>query len=263
MSKVFKLILPILILTNSFHLFGAAWNADFLIIRNDTLRLSSNPLTQSKQSALNIELYFAKKPLECTLSYWRLEDNRLYLVEIVDSDDKNNTADLSMIFGNDYKNGRVFANWLTGELLYPKGKIIDFPGISTSEKEIVLAFEKGIFIEKYEYDNSKSYKSFFTQNPDTLFSFIYNNINWNTLPNIDDGKKLVALRIMTGGEKSKFQISILKGIDSLYNNEALRVAKLIPEWDVLYVHGQPKPISWFLPINFTNEMKLKYTTKIK
>ena len=166
--------------------------------------------------------------------------------------------DLSLIFGNDFENGRVFANWVSGELIHPQGKLFDFAGLSTSESEDVYLFDKGSFIKNYKYDNSKTYKSIFTQNTDSLFSFISNTINWETIPSID---YRVVLSVVSGEEKDKFQISIIKGIDSLYNNEALRVAKLIPAWDVLYIHGQSRPTNWVIPINFSNEMRLKYKRK--
>lgn len=261
MIKKTILILLLILVSYSSHLFGIGWNIDFLIIKNDTLKLYSIPAGKCDQLTQSIENYFTHQPGDCTYSYWKLEVNRLYLVKIVDCADNKNTAKLSSIFGNNFKKERVFANWVSGELIHPHGKWIDFAGISTSEKEVVYLFSKGIFTKKYEYDNSKTYKSKFTQNTDSLLSFIYCKINWETLPNIDDSKKMVALRIASGEEQTKFQVSIIKGIDSLYNYEALRVAKLIPEWDVLYMHGQPQRMDWLLSINFSNKMKLKYKSR--
>lgn len=234
-------------------------NVDFLIIRDDTIRLYSVPIGQCKQLSLNIKKYFNKIPSGNTYTYWTLEDNRLYLVEIADSNDKNNTADLSLIFGDEYKFGRVFAYWVSGELIHPQGKIIDFPGISTTEREIVFHFTNGSFTNKYEYDNSKSYRSSSTQNFDSLLAFLYSNIKWDELPKIVGRQNRVTLKIVTGGEKTEFQISILRGINSVYNNETLRVAKLITGWDVLYVHGQPEHMTWLLSIDFTDEKKNLYT----
>ena len=253
MIKKAFLLLLLNILTSSLLLFGAGGYYDYLIIGKDTLKLYSNP-NEVQVSDIS-EFYRGETEYQI---YWKLEDKRLYLVGIVNRNGKNHTVDLSLIFGNDFKNGRVFADWVSGELIHPQGKWFDFAGISTSESEDVYLFDKGSFIKNYKYDNSKTYKSIFTQNNDSLFSFISNTINWETLPSIDDSKRVVALRVVSGEEKNKFQISIMKGIDSLYNNEALRVAKLIPAWDVLYIHGQSRPTYWFIPINFSNEMRLKY-----
>jgi len=253
MIKKIILLLLFNILTSSLQMFGAGILIDFLIIGKDTLRLYSNPY---EVRACDISKFYRGESEYIT--YWRLEDNRLYLVGIVDINGKNHTADLSLIFGNDFKNGRVFATWVSGELIHGHGERTDFGEISTYESEDVFLFDKGSFIKNYKYDNLKTHKSIFTQNIDYALSFIYSKINWKTLPNIDDNKKIVALRIVSGEEKNKFQISMLSGIDSLYNSEALRVAKLIPEWDVLYIHGQPKKMFYFLKINFSNEMRLKY-----
>jgi hypothetical protein len=241
---------------------NAVFNRDFLIIGNDTLTLFGNQIPWSQQPIYDIEIYFAKKPNRCTYSYWRLDDNKLYLEKIVDCEDKHSTADLTKIYGKDYVNGRVFAIWVTSELTCPKGKAILYTNsIIAYEREINFKFDNGNFTEKYEYDNSKSYKSIFTQNQDTLLSFIYDRINWDSLPDINEDEKRIIVRIGTGADKKSFDVTILKGINSNYDNEALRVTKLIPEWDVYYKHGQAIIMYWTLPIVFSNEMKLKYSKR--
>jgi hypothetical protein len=253
MIKKIILLLLFFIFTSTLQMFGAGILVDFLIIGKDTLRLEPDPY---KERPYTISKFYHGEPDYIT--YWRLEDNRLYVVGIVDINRINHTADLNLIFGNDFINGKVFAYWVSGELIHGQGKRISFVDIESYESEHVFLFDKGIFIKSYEYDNSKTYKSIFTQNDDSLRSFISNAINWESLPSIDDSKKRVVLRIISGDEKNKFQVSILKGIDSLYNNEALRVAKLIPAWDVLYIHGKSRPTFWSFPIIFSNEMRLKY-----
>jgi hypothetical protein len=234
-------------------MFGANSYVDYLIIGKDTLEVFSRTIEVQVSDISK----FPYSETEYQI-YWKLEDKRLYLVRIVNRNGESRIEDLSLIFGNDFINGRVFANWVSGEIIHPQGKWFNFVEVSTSESEDVYLFDKGSFIKNYKYDNSKTYKSIFTQNNDSLFSFISNTINWETIPSIDNR---VVLSVVSGEEKDKFQISVIKGIDSLYNNEALRVAKLIPAWDVLYIHGQMRPTNWVIPINFSNEMRLKYKRK--
>lgn len=240
-------------LTCCLQMFGANRYVDYLIIGKDTLSVDPNTIEVPVSDISK----FPRSETEYQI-YWKLEDKRLYLVRIVNRNGESRIEDLSLIFGNDFENGRVFASWASGELIHPQGKLFNFVEVSTSESEDVYLFDKGSFIKNYKYDNSKTYKSIFTQNTDSLFSFISNTINWETIPSID---YRVVLRVVSGEEKDKFQISVIKGIDSLYNNEALRVAKLIPAWDVLYIHGQSRPTYWVIPINFSNEMRLKYKRK--
>ena len=53
------------------------------------------------------------------------------------------------------------------------------------ETELVLTFEEGVLIDQKEYDNSKSYKSVFTENQDSLQNFIYYSIDVNRQTKVD------------------------------------------------------------------------------
>jgi hypothetical protein len=244
--------------------YGISPNIDFLIMGNDTFYLSLDFNSLPDQSTLNIRNCFTKIPDRCTSSYWKIEENRLYLVGITDCDDKRNRADLKQIFGNQFNRGRVFANWITGELIAEQGQITDYLGRVFYSRETSFKVMEGCLIYSMIYDNSGNYKSVFTQdNPDKLFHFVYSTINWDSIPKLDTAKKVVTLLIVSGGSKRSFEVRIIKGIDPIFNKEALRVTKLIPEWDVLYVHGQPFKSYFLLPIEFSKEARLKYDRRFK
>jgi hypothetical protein len=68
-------------------------------------------------------------------------------------------ANLSNLFGEHCKNGKVLAFWFTGDLIVPKGKLVEYVHMgymSKYEKELVLNIENGILIDAVEYENKTS-----------------------------------------------------------------------------------------------------------
>jgi hypothetical protein len=51
----------------------------------------------------------------------------------------------------------------------------------------------------------------------------------------------------------------MKGYDIKFDQEAVRVVKSIPEWDVFYRHEKLERRNWNLPIIFSNENRKKYS----
>jgi hypothetical protein len=59
-------------------------------------------------------------------------------------------------------------------------------------------------------------------------------------------------------EKGKIDsVRILQGYSEVYDKEAIRVIKSIPEWDVIYRHGKLSTTIWSYPVRFdwTNRKK--------
>jgi hypothetical protein len=98
------------------------------------------------------------------IATWKIERGALYLVEIdswICDEPQNNKcrrADLKEIFGAKYRDGKVEADWYSGELNLPVGKMprsvwSDYS--STYGKEIVLKVESGKVVGKKLIDNTK------------------------------------------------------------------------------------------------------------
>jgi hypothetical protein len=262
--KNFKYKVFILIFFISSKISGIGYNVDFLIIDKDTFYLSLDFGSLPDQLTSNLEIYFAKLPGPCTSSYWEIEKNKLYLTGILDCDDKLNRADLKRIFGNEFVDNKVFAYWITGELIAEQGQTLDYLGRVFYSKETSFKITEGSLTSSTIYDNTRNYKSEFNQEiPNKLFQFVYSTINWDSLPKLNSNKKAVTILIVSGGSKRDFEVRIQKGVDPIFDKEALRVAKLIPEWDVLYDHGQPFKIYSILTIDFTKEARLKYDKRLK
>jgi len=190
MKRLLKILLIIL-----FPLTGFATGqaGDILIFKGDTLILFSNPLElyldkKSERTINGFELEWTSTA--CYRGYkatWEFTNDSLYLVRIQKGCycETPEYFDLKAEFGSD----RVLAGWFNGKTLVPKGGQIHYVHSgyeSFYEKELVLTFKEGLLTEQIEYDNSKSYKSVFTENQDSLQKFIYTNIDWSKIPDLQD-----------------------------------------------------------------------------
>ncbi len=96
---------------------------------------------------------FAEKP-ESEKRKFDPDDEKTW--EWSPSDDKER-ADLRKIFPSRFKDGRVFADWFTGTIRIPDGKIlkyIHFGHASVFERDILLHFEAGV-LKKCEMKKNK------------------------------------------------------------------------------------------------------------
>src|SRR5699024_5026822 len=95
------------------------------------------------------------------IAEWILVDNQLYLSAIYDClfNDNKVKADLQLLFGDSYVDGKVEANWVTEELIVPKGKLLKYfhTGYqSIYEQEIGFKIKAGKLDDIITYDNSKT-----------------------------------------------------------------------------------------------------------
>lgn len=250
--------------------FSTVQAPDILIWGKDTLPILSNPLeSHPSVDTLREELFGDQKKCWST-AYWRgyqaewtLIDKELFLTNIYSPcyNDDSVKADLANLFPERYMNGKVKADWVSQKLWIEQGKIINYVmGYgSIFEHEIGLSFKNGVFMSIEEYDNSKSKKSIYTQNSDLLFQFIYSHINWEALPSSIEGsnKVYISFQANESGKIDNVDIKRANNVDLV--REAVRVVKLIPEWDVYYKEGKFFRMWWTYLIVFSEENKKKYT----
>ncbi len=95
---------------------------------------------------------------------WEVRDNFLYLVEIESwiceppSSDNCKRADLKELFGERYQDGRVKAEWFSGELRMPEGKVLQYVHmgyVSLYERDTILTVESGKIVGEKMIDNTK------------------------------------------------------------------------------------------------------------
>lgn len=241
---------------------------DILIYNGDTLSIYANPLESLNNiDSLRKELFGLKESYWHTSCYreyiaeWTIIDKQLYLTAIYNCNYPENPlqADLKQLFQGKYENGKVKADWLTGNILSPQGKQLYYVHAayaSLYEKEVVYSFVNGQLNGTTIYDNSKSHISKYSEQK-ALQDFIYTNIDWDNLPELEQTIK-VMVRFSANEQGKIDSVEILRKSTEPFNTEAIRVMKSIPEWDVYYRHGQFERRPWHMPIIFSEENRAKY-----
>ena len=156
-----KILLIVLILISNFSFASNPQLSDLLIINKDTIQINKLPLEEflERHQPNYIDRVRRGSDGEITIvspncfrgyqAIWKLENEKLYLVDIVNygfKKFKNPKKVLKKIFKNKFKEGQVFADWFSSELISPKGKIIN----RLSHSRIV--YEK---IEKFKFSNGE------------------------------------------------------------------------------------------------------------
>jgi hypothetical protein len=193
---------------------------------------------------------FDVDPYSCT---WIVLDNHIYLQSI---EGKNTTVNLQTIFPEKYDNGLVLADWINTTLYAPYGKMLYSWGVlfseSTFEYELAFRISKGKIISVEKCDNTKTKP---LKDQYHLRDLIQNNINWGNLPEADSIKRKVFVQAISADSLGMIDsVRILRGVNELYDREAIRIVKSIPEWPLIYKHG--KVYNWWIfPISFDRSDK--------
>ncbi|MHB0756944.1 hypothetical protein [Polaribacter sp. M15] len=258
--------MSIIILLVSTFGFATEQIPDILIWKNDTISLHSNPLgSYPKLDDLNLfgdqDAGYSTACWRGYIAEWKIIDNKLYLSNIYSCDyfysENKIKADLKKLFPKEYENGIVLANWYSGELSVPNGKLIN-QELKVYESEWILSLKKGKVIDEKKFDNSESHISIYTQNQESLNDFISKNINWNNIPHIEKGNHKVYGLIKSGNSKTKFSVEIKSRTKyKELEKEALRILKSLPEFDFYIKAGEVINVAYTIPIMFNEEYRPK------
>ena len=125
---------------------------------------------QNSLASLPLDSYLASKKLKpfkytntgCWRGYvgsWKIQDDKLFLIDLTGTNEQGETLRLSSLFPN---KAEVFANWFSGELRIPQGKIIKFVHggfMSIYEKDIFLELKEGVIVGQKVVDNLNPIKN--------------------------------------------------------------------------------------------------------
>lgn len=262
----FSIVLIFILCINP-KILSTAQSPDYLIFKGDTLPIFTNPLeSYFDDQHPRPDSVFEKYGYNSTgcwrgyIGYWELKNDSLFLIEL---QGKSMNIDLSLIFSDRNTNGKIFADWFNYSILNPYGERIlyvhmGYSSIFEFEKEFF--FSKGILTDIIEYDNSKSIKSKYTQDQQLLSDFLYENTDHSLLPDTVDKAKVTCSIVRTTLDGKIDSVNIVRGYNETLDKEAIRVIKSIPEWDVIYYHGKPYFIKWYIPVIFERK-KAKSTTR--
>ncbi|MDY0015556.1 MAG: hypothetical protein RBS13_05040, partial [Bacteroidales bacterium] len=89
--------------------------------------------------------------------------------------------------------------------------------------------------------------------------FINSKIDWDNLPQ-SDTTVLVLIQFIPeeNGKIENVELFREDKDKDIYNQEAVRVVKLIPEWDVYFFKEKAVRMFWVQPISFSKENREKY-----
>lgn len=175
---------------------------DFLIYKSDTLAIFSNPLEQYFELTGNTELpdFVGCGSTACWRGYcafWKIENDSLFLIKITSCHDdcglEIHDANLEKMFGNKFKNNKVFASWSTIRIVAPQGRLVQYVHMgyaSIYENELYFNIKSGILTNTTLKSNKQLVRKYDRQNLveknlepilDTIFYYVKNNNNWEKL----------------------------------------------------------------------------------
>lgn len=270
-QKVF--ILTFLLTVSLFRTFATSQIPDRLIYNGDTLSIFANPLEQLYDNDSIRPNFFGKnegcESTACWRGYvaeWLIFEGNLYLTGIRSCCyyEDSIKADLKELFGAKFINGKVKADWFTADIISPQGELLYYVHMgyeSLYETELEFQFVNGKLIGTKTYDNSMSRQSEYSQNSEKLKEFIYSNINWSDLPKLKKKAIKVYLQFSANEKGIIDSVKVMRGYNSIFDKEAVRVVKNIPIWDIYYRHGVLQRVNWTLPVAFSEENRKIYNEK--
>lgn len=227
---------------------------DLLVVGKDTLMMFANPLEQYFEKSKNRELpeFEGCPSTACWRGYqaiWQFENNQIYLLEIRschnDCGLEVRSANLKKMFADNYTNNRVFAYWITGNLVMPFGKLLCYVHMgyaSTYEKEKLFVVKNGMVKKHQDFQNIVFDNNLLGRNNcDSIFikaiEYVNKNINWRNLPKNEKGdwEEFIEITIMKNGT-TKFKV--IKEIDLEYGKELNRIGKNM-RWEIVKRLGKP------------------------
>ena len=124
--------------------------------------------------------------------------------------------------------------------------------MSSYERELELHFNEGKLTATKIYNNPKPKSSIYSQDNEKLKEYIYKNIKWDILP-LQDKEIRVSLSFYANEEGKIDDVTVIRGYNEFFDNEAIRVVKSIPEWEVYFFKGKVVRVYWGITIIFSKE----------
>jgi len=214
---------------------------------------------------------------------WIVLNDSIFLNNIYNCHNKNLKVNLNDIFPSIKEDEKIFASWINGDLILPQGDCIEYVHLgyhSIYERETVLNVGYGL-LKNYEvFHNRIAKRSNFFKNakPGEVYEFTSKNINWAILPDVTNKPITVHIgvqlneqgqiesineeytylreRYMNANTQKVDSGRIVTDINNIFIEEGIRIAKLIPDWDVIYQRGNI--VGSGIIIEFSEWNKKKY-----
>ena len=175
----------------------------------------------------------------------------------------SHTVDLKELFGKEFQNNRVYADWFTGDLVTGKGKTLthEFDIRFVTEEDVVFNILSGELIDSESFTNFVYISDLYKDN-DALREYIYSNIQWDKLPlNETDSLRIIAKFSSSNFDKKVDSVEIIRGGAEIYEQELIHVLKSLPSWIVFFVQTKFIPFANIIPVVLRYSNKKKYEVK--
>ena len=165
-----------------FSLKATMQEGDIVIFNNDTLRSLTYPLNSYPNFKAIKDSIQNKYNWGCTANWtgyqcvWKIEDDKLFLIEIKAPCGGKERVDLKELFGKEFQNNRVYADWFTGTLVTGKGETLThlLDKRFVTEEDIVINILSGEFIDSESFTNFVYISDLYKDN-DALREYIYSD----------------------------------------------------------------------------------------
>lgn len=132
-------------------------------------------------------------------------------------------------------NGKMEPVQLAGDVEYVSGTAVDTIRPIEKDEEVIY----GEVAEIYPL---------FPEGNEALQKFIAENLRYPEVEACVQGRVVVSFIVETDG--SLTDIKVVRGLDDAFNEEALRVVKMMPKWKPGSMDGKITPMRYNVPISF-------------
>lgn len=132
---------------------------ELLIYKGEETSMAVEPLNQYLKNRNDIK--FISPSTACWRGYygeWEIKDNLLYLIGLKAYIEGYREVDLNYLFPSQKE---VVANWFTGKLRVPHGKLLDYVHMgyaSLYERDLILEIKNGKLVSEYIVNNEEEYQ---------------------------------------------------------------------------------------------------------
>lgn len=150
-------------------IFATSQIPDAIEVEGEPMALFDQPLRQLEQANPRAweKLARYRRGPQCSaawfgvLASWKVEDDKLYLTALWANPCAENSKEVPLrkLFGRQVGRAPVFADWVSGELVIPRGKLVEYVHMgfgSRYERYLRLRVENGVVVEREFIEPSPS-----------------------------------------------------------------------------------------------------------
>ena len=257
-----KILIILIFSCISVNLLATNQVKDILIYKGDTLQLYYSPLEQIE--AITEKLFELDSTLNSSSICWRgfeaewvIKDKALHLTKVTEFNTNKIINELvERIIGVNFKNGSIKADWVNGKFWAG----MDYVSEASSVYQMIYKSETKFIIENGEVKNIelKNYSPCQYQSQDSIYKHIYSKIDWTNIKSNSRAARL-SIYVVTNESGHIIHTEIESSTDPGFNNEILRLIRLLPCRNVYYSYGVFSQIGQVIELTLNKDNEVKYS----